>query len=66
MTSYLILAAWLAAVGSPPAAAIERLSLPNGLDVVLAPDARVPTVGVALLYRVGSRDERPEQEGWLS
>ena len=68
MTPLVLLAAWLAA-SAPSAApsvaiAVERLSLPNGLDVILAPDARVPTVGVALLYRVGSRDERPEQEGF--
>ena len=71
MAPLLILAAWMAAQGAPPSPAapsmalsVERLSLPNGLDVILAPDARVPTVGVALLYRVGSRDERPEQEGF--
>lgn len=63
MTPLLFLAAWLAAAGDP-SIAVERLSLPNGLDVILAPDARVPTVGVALLYRVGARDETPEQEGF--
>jgi len=63
MLPILVLAAWLAAAGDP-SIAVERLTLPNGLDVILAPDSRVPTVGVALLYRVGSRDETAEQEGF--
>jgi predicted Zn-dependent peptidase len=44
--------------------AYERYSLPNGLEVVLSPDARLPIVAVRLVYRVGSQDDPPHLEGF--
>jgi predicted Zn-dependent peptidase len=43
---------------------IERLTLDNGLRVVLAPDSSAKTVAVSVTYGVGSRDERPGQSGF--
>jgi zinc protease len=42
----------------------ERYKLPNGLEVVLNPDARLPIVAVRLAYRVGSKDDPPAREGF--
>ena len=36
---------------------VQRETLPNGLRVVLSPDHTVPTVGIAVYYDVGSRNE---------
>jgi len=44
--------------------AYERYTLPNGLEVVLNPDARLPIVAVRLVYRVGSKDDPPYLEGF--
>jgi len=38
--------------------------LPNGLEVVLSPDARLPIVALRLEYRVGSRDDPPQLDGF--
>ncbi|MGB3547555.1 MAG: pitrilysin family protein [Saprospiraceae bacterium] len=38
--------------------------LPNGLDIYLHQDTSTPLAAVALLYRVGSRDESPERTGY--
>ncbi len=38
---------------------MRRLRLRNGLDVILAPDSRSPTVSSWLWYRVGSVNEHP-------
>jgi zinc protease len=35
----------------------ERLTLPNGLEVILAPDPTVPQVAVDVWYHVGSKNE---------
>src|SRR5688572_2265163 len=35
----------------------ERYELPNGLDVILAPDPSTPIVHVNVWYHVGSKDE---------
>jgi zinc protease len=43
---------------------IERLTLENGLRLVLAPDSSAKTVGVSVTYCVGSRDEGPGQSGF--
>jgi predicted Zn-dependent peptidase len=40
-----------------PKIAFERYTLPNGLEVILAPDRRVPIVAVNLWYHVGSGHE---------
>lgn len=44
--------------------AIETHTLDNGLEVVLAPDDATPTVGIAVYYDVGSRDEVPGRSGF--
>jgi predicted Zn-dependent peptidase len=44
--------------------AVERLTLPNGLRVVLAPDRSAPVVGVAVVYDVGIRSEPQGRTGF--
>ena len=41
-----------------------KRTLPNGLDVIVHEDRRVPVVAVNLWYRVGSRNERPGRTGF--
>ena len=43
---------------------IERLTLENGLRLVLAPDNNAKTVAISVTYGVGSRDEGPGQSGF--
>ena len=43
---------------------IHQSTLPNGLRVVLRPDASVPLVGMSMLYDVGSRNETPGTAGF--
>jgi zinc protease len=43
---------------------VERLTLPNGLRVVLAPDRSAPVVGVAVVYDVGIRSEPEGRTGF--
>jgi predicted Zn-dependent peptidase len=43
--------------GQLSALPIERATLKNGLRVVLSPDRTIPTVGLAIYYDVGSRNE---------
>jgi len=43
---------------------IERLSIENGLRLVLAPDHNAKTVAISVTYGVGSRDEGPGQSGF--
>jgi zinc protease len=43
---------------------IQRLTLENGLRLVLAPDHNAKTVAVSVTYGVGSRDEGPGQSGF--
>lgn len=43
---------------------IERVTLDNGLRVVLARDTTSPTVAVAVTYDVGSRNEEPGRSGF--
>ncbi|HET8684321.1 MAG TPA: pitrilysin family protein [Micromonosporaceae bacterium] len=43
---------------------IERLTLPNGLRVVLAPDRSAPVIGVAVVYDVGIRSEPEGRTGF--
>ncbi|CAN5792254.1 hypothetical protein BH11GEM1_BH11GEM1_36010 [soil metagenome] len=42
----------------------ERLTLPNGLDVILSPDHTVPQVAVNVWYHVGSKNEVPGRTGF--
>lgn len=46
------------------AAPITDEKLPNGLEVILAPDDRVSDVAVCVGYRVGSADERTGDTGF--
>jgi predicted Zn-dependent peptidase len=43
---------------------VERLTLANGLRVVLAPDRSAPVVGVAVVYDVGIRSEPEGRTGF--
>ncbi|MSP15640.1 MAG: insulinase family protein [Myxococcales bacterium] len=49
-----------ASVALPP---IERRRLPNGLEVLLVPDRRLPVVSFHVAVRAGSIDERPALRG---
>ena len=42
----------------------EKISLPNGLDVILHQDRSLPLVAVNLWYHVGSKDEQPGKTGY--
>jgi zinc protease len=61
-------AAGTAAPPSPPAdlpqIAFEKYTLPNGLEVILHEDHRMPEVAVDVWYKVGSRDEAPGHTGF--
>src|ERR671910_2349565 len=43
---------------------IEKYTLPNGLEVILSEDHRVPLVGVDLWYHVGPAHEAPGRTGF--
>jgi zinc protease len=47
-----------------PSYEVERLTLPNGLRVVIAPDRSSPVVGVAVHYDVGFRSEPTHRTGF--
>jgi zinc protease len=47
-----------------PKLAFERYTLPNGLEVILSPDRRVPIVAVNLWYHVGSGHEVHGRSGF--
>jgi predicted Zn-dependent peptidase len=47
-----------------PSYPIERLTLPNGLRVVIAPDRSAPVVGVSVHYDVGFRSEPTNRTGF--
>jgi zinc protease len=42
----------------------EKYLLPNGLEVILLEDHRMPEVVVDVWYKVGSRDEKPGKTGF--
>src|SRR5689334_24095002 len=42
----------------------EKETLPNGLHVIYAPLHQAPVVHVRVMYHVGSRDERPDRQGF--
>jgi zinc protease len=48
---------------SRPHIAYEKYTLPNGLQVILVPDHRVPTVFVDLMFHVGSKNESVGSSG---
>jgi zinc protease len=47
-----------------PKIAFEKFTLPNGLDVILAEDHRLPLVAVNVWYHVGPANERPGRTGF--
>src|SRR4051812_24105178 len=47
-----------------PKLAFEKYTLPNGLEVILAPDPSIPLVAVNVWYHVGSGDEVPGRSGF--
>jgi zinc protease len=47
-----------------PRIAFEKYTLPNGLDVILSRDARVPMVAVNIWYHVGPANEEPGRTGF--
>lgn len=52
------------APSADPAIAHEKYALPNGLEVILAPDSRVPLVAVNIWYHIGSGGEVPGKTGF--
>ncbi len=54
----------LAVADDTPAIPYERYELPNGLQVILVEDHRLPSVCVDIWYRVGSKDEAPGRSGF--
>ena len=47
-----------------PRFALDRFTLPCGLDVIVDRDPSVPQVCASIWYRAGSSDERPELTGF--
>jgi zinc protease len=47
-----------------PKIPFEKYKLPNGLEVILAPDPSMPLVAVNVWYHVGSGDEVPGKSGF--
>jgi zinc protease len=69
MRLFVFVLAVVAALSAPAAAddpkiAFEKYKLPNGLEVVLAPDQSVPLVAVNVWYHVGSGDEVVGRSGF--
>jgi len=44
--------------------AVEKLTLKNGMTVILYPDHSLPVAAVNIWYRVGSKDEPPRRSGF--
>ncbi|HKY37681.1 MAG TPA: pitrilysin family protein [Polyangiaceae bacterium] len=53
-----------AAPAARPDIAFEKLTLPNGLSVLLHRDASLPLVAVNIWYHVGPRNEAPGRSGF--
>jgi zinc protease len=47
-----------------PQIAYEKTTLPNGLELIMVEDHRLPTVAVNLWYHVGAANETPELTGF--
>lgn len=69
----ILILATLVAVAAPASAQsrsgginipFERMTLPNGLEVILSPDHTVPQVAVDVWYHVGSKNEVPGRTGF--
>jgi zinc protease len=50
--------------GELPRVAVEKYTLPNGLEVILSQDKRLPVVAVNLWYHVGPANEPPGRTGF--
>ncbi len=53
----------LSIAGGAPQLAVERFTLPSGLEVVVHPDPSLPQVAVSVWYYVGAADDRPGKSG---
>ena len=53
-----------APAGDIPKLDVEKYTLPNGLEVILSEDHRVPLVGVDVWYHVGPAHEAPGRTGF--
>ncbi len=53
-----------AAAPDIPRIAFEKHTLPNGLEVILSQNTRLPVVAVNLWYHVGPANEEPERTGF--
>src|SRR5215212_6128435 len=51
-------------VPTPAPVEFQQVTLENGLRVIYAPLRQAPVVHVRVLYHVGSRDERPDRQGF--
>lgn len=65
----LLVAACSSTPATPPASdipkiAFEKYALPNGLEVILSEDHRLPMVAVNLWYHVGPANEEPGRTGF--
>ncbi len=49
---------------APPGLPFEKYTLPNGLEIILHEDHRVPQVAVDVWFKVGSKDEQPGRTGF--
>ncbi|MBC7857288.1 MAG: insulinase family protein, partial [Burkholderiaceae bacterium] len=54
----------LAAADAAPAVAFEKYTLPNGLEVILVEDHKLPLTAVNLWYHVGPANEAPGRTGF--
>jgi zinc protease len=52
------------AAANLPQLPFEKYSLPNGLEVILHEDHRIPEVAVDVWYKVGSKDEADKRTGF--
>jgi zinc protease len=57
-------AAWAADAPAPKPIDFAQETLANGLRVIYAPLHNAPVVNVRVHYHVGSRDERPDRQGF--
>src|SRR5688572_646779 len=53
-----------ATAASAPRIAVEKYTLPNGLEVLLSPDRELPTVAVNIWYHVGPVNEAANRTGF--
>src|SRR5262245_450038 len=58
------LATTAGAQDSVPRIEFEKEKLDNGMTVIYAPLRQAPVAHVRVLYHVGSRDERPDRQGF--